>query len=110
MGVSWVEQGEVFEGTVACLADVKGNITKHVAFYVADKTPQTLLDGLLDKGLDDVMGLSGASAANYLHIFVEGSRREPRPLFRSDKQGILAVIRVSFLDGFPVKAIDGPGA
>lgn len=109
MGVSWVEQGEVFEGTATCLADVKGNITKHVAFYVADETPQTLIYGLLDERLDDEMSLAGACTSDYLNIFVEGRRWKAKPLFGGYEQGVLAVINVVYLDGLPVKAIHGPG-
>ncbi len=71
------------------MADVKGNITKHVAFYVADKTPQTLLNGLFDEWLDDVMGLSGACSANYLHVLVEGRRWEALPFLGAISKGNL---------------------
>jgi hypothetical protein len=67
MEVLGVNQAEITK-SAACLADVKGNIRKHVAFYVADETPQTLLDGLLDEGLDDVMGLSSPRTAYYLNV------------------------------------------
>jgi hypothetical protein len=67
MGVAGVGQSEMVENAVT-LIDVKGNITKHVAFYVADETPQTLADGLFDEGLDDVMGLAGARSSDDLGL------------------------------------------
>ena len=82
-GEDEVDQAEMTK-SAACMADVKGNIMKHVAFYVADETPQPLLNGLLDEGHDDVMSLSGTCTAHYLHVLVEGRGREAPPSLGSD--------------------------
>jgi hypothetical protein len=44
------------------------HIREHVAFDVQDEATQILPDGLLNEGLDDVMGLAGAGPADYLDI------------------------------------------
>ena len=50
---------------------IKGNVPEHVGFDVVDEATQALFDGLFDKGLDDVMGLTGSSPAHDLTIFME---------------------------------------
>src|SRR5581483_1720217 len=72
MGMLRVRQGDLLYAGLLGFGSVVSRVPLHVGLNVQDETPQTLFNGLLDKGFDNVMGFPGSRSADDLDVFMEG--------------------------------------